>query len=275
MDHPGFPVILITGASSGIGEATARLFARRGYRVALAARRAERLNALVEQIRAAGGQALAVRTDCACQEDVQGLVQRVLDEWGQIDLLFNNAGFGRLDWLENLDPALDIRAQVEVNLTGLIEVTRAVLPHMIARRQGHIINMSSVAGLVPMPTYSVYAATKFGVRGFTDALRREARAYGVQVSGIYPGAVETEFKQHARIRRKTWGGTPARMRLTAEQVAEAVWSLAQRPSRSLILPRLMALGYWLTLVFPGFADWIIDRAFVRRERSPDNVNRKA
>ncbi len=262
------PVILITGASSGIGEATARLFARRGYRVALAARRVERLHALAEEIQGTGGQALVVPTDCACQEDIDSLVQRTLDEWGQIDVLFNNAGFGRLDWLENLDPVEDIEAQIQVNLTGLIQMARAVLPHMIARREGQIINMASVAGLVSMPTYSVYAATKFGVRGFTDALRREARAYGVHVSGIYPGAVETEFKQHARIRRKTWGGTPAGMRLTSENVAEAVWSLVRRPQRCLILPWYMAFGYWLTILFPGLADWIIDRVFVRRERKP-------
>ncbi len=260
------PVIIITGASSGIGEATARLFARQGYRVALAARRFERLQALAEQIRQAGGQALVVCMDCARVEDTRNLARQTLEEWGQIDVLFNNAGFGRLDWLENLDPVEDVEAQVRVNLIGLIQMAQAVLPHMIARRRGHIINMASIAGLLAMPTYSVYAATKFGVRGFTDALRREVGVYGVRVSGIYPGAVETEFKERARIQRKAWRGTPARMRLTSEQVAEAVWGLVRRPRRALVIPWVLNVGAGLATLFPGLTDWMIERFFVKRER---------
>jgi NADP-dependent 3-hydroxy acid dehydrogenase YdfG len=266
MDPLTSPVIIITGASSGIGEAAARLFARRGYRVALAARRLERLEALAGEIRQAGGQALAVPTDCACLEDTRALVEKTLAEWGQIDVLFNNAGFGRLDWLENLDPETDVEAQVKVNLIGLIQMAQAVLPHMIKRRRGRIINMASIAGLVATPTYSVYAATKFGVRGFTDALRREVGVYGVRVSGIYPGGVESEFRQHARVRRKTRVGTPRRLRLTCEQVAEAVWGLVQRPRRALVIPRVMNFGIWLAALFPGLTDRLIEVFFVRRER---------
>ncbi len=266
MSQPSAPVLLVTGASSGIGEATARLFARRGYRVALAARRLERLQALAEEIRQAGGEALVVCSDCTRLEQVQNMVQQTLAEWGRIDVLFNNAGFGRLDWLENLDPVEDIQAQVQLNLIGLIQTAQAVLPHMIARREGHIINMSSVAGLFATPTYSVYAATKFGVRGFTEALRREAAIYGIHVSAIYPGAVETEFKQHARIRRKGWKGTPARLRLTSEQVAEAVWRLVRRPRRALVIPWPLRIGASLANLFPWVADWLIEWFFVRRER---------
>ena len=144
--------MLITGASSGIGAATARLFAQKGYYVVMAARRLERLEALAQEIKAAGGQALAVAADMQKPEDIGALVRTALDAYGQIDVLFNNAGFGRLNWLDNLQPQSDIEAQIDVNILGVIQLTRAVLPHMIARRQGQIINMASVAGFVATPT---------------------------------------------------------------------------------------------------------------------------
>ena len=102
----------------------------------------------------------------------------------------------QLDWLENLDTARDIETQVNVNLLGVIQVTRAVLPYMLKQGYGHIINMSSVAGWIAAPLYTIYSATKFGVRAFTDALRREVSPFGIEVSGIYPGPAETEFGQH-------------------------------------------------------------------------------
>ena len=110
----------------------------------------------------------------------------MLDKFGRIDILFNNAGFGRLDWLERLDPAVDIDSQLDVNLRGLIQVTRVVLPSMLERGSGTIINMSSVSGLIAAPMYSIYAATKYGVRGFTDALRREVAPLAVHVCGHLP-----------------------------------------------------------------------------------------
>src|SRR3990170_4184146 len=197
------PVILVTGASSGIGEATARLFAREGYRVAMGARRLDRLETLANEIQTSGDQALPVAADLTRLEDIQNLVKTTLDHYGQIDVLLNNAGYGRLDWLENLDPVKDIEGQLRINLVAVIQTAREVLPHMIARRSGHIINMASMAGLSAMPTYTIYAASKFGVRGFTEALRREVGVFGIHVSALYPGAVKTEFTEHAGINRKT------------------------------------------------------------------------
>ena len=127
-------VILITGASSGIGADAARLFAKEGCIVVLAARRVDRLTAIAEKIRLSGGQALVVPLDVAEQTQIDDAVQTVLDTFGHIDILFNNAGFGYLDWLERLDPAANIDAQIDVNLRGVIRVTRAVLPSMLARR---------------------------------------------------------------------------------------------------------------------------------------------
>ena len=263
---PGQPVILITGASAGIGAAVARRFAQAGYHTILAARRFDRLTALAQEIRAQGGQATPIAADLSRLEDIQRLAAAALESAGQIDVLFNNAGFGRLDWLDALDPVDDVQGQIELDLLGLIWLTQAVVPHMIERRSGHIINMVSLAGWVAPPTYSIYSAAKFGVRGFTEALRRELIVYGIRVSGIYPGAVDTEFSARARIRRKTGVTTPARMRLTADEVARSVLRLAQRPRRTVILPGYMRWVILLNTLSPALVDWIIRKRFVERER---------
>jgi NADP-dependent 3-hydroxy acid dehydrogenase YdfG len=262
------PVILITGASSGIGEAVARLFGEQGYRVVLAARRMDRLIALSEEIVAKGGQALPVKTDVSNVEEVHSLVKLALDRMNQIDVLFNNAGLGRMGWLEDLDPIQDIQNQVNVNLLGVIQSSRAVLPHFISRRSGHIINMVSVSGYFATPTYSIYAATKFGVRGFTEALRREVGIYNVTVSGIYPGGVQNEFAEKMGAQPKTSLKTPAWLMLTSERVARSVLNLVRRPRRTLILPGMLAPPIWLNILFPGLVDWIIEKRYVKREREP-------
>lgn len=257
-------VVLISGASSGFGADAARLFARAGARVVLSARRVERLEALAAEIRGAGGDALAVPADVSRLDEVEKLVRTVLEQYGQIDILFNNAGFGRLDFLENLDFGRDIETQVEVNLLGVIRLTRLVLPHMLQRRQGHIINMSSVAGWLAAPLYSIYAATKFGVRGFTDALRREVAPFGIFVSGIYPGPAATEFGQHTgqHVAKERFGWFN-RFTLSSEYVARKVVELARRPRRTLIIPwwfrPLIALDWY----FPGLVDWFIVTFFTR------------
>ncbi len=257
-------VVLISGASSGFGADAARLFAREGARVVLSARRVERLEQLAEEIRSAGGQALVVPADVAQQADLERLVRTTLETWGQIDILFNNAGFGRLDFLENLEPARDIETQIRVNLLGVIQLTRLVLPHMLERRQGHIINMSSVAGWLAAPLYSIYAASKFGVRGFTDALRREVAPFGIHVSGIYPGPAATEFGQHTgQHAAKAQFNWFKRFTMSSEYVARKVVEVAKRPRRTLIIPwwfrPLIALDWHL----PGLVDWFIVTFFTR------------
>lgn len=260
------PVIVITGASSGIGEATARLFGEKGYRVALGARRIDRLQRLAEEINAKHGEAFPFQVDLSRLNQLQAFTQAVLDRFGQIDILFNNAGFGRLNWLETLDPEEDIEAMLRVNLVGLIEMTQAVLPHMIQRRKGHIINMASVAGYIATPTYTVYAASKFAIRGFSESLRREVDIFGIRVSLICPGAVKTEFDQHTGAVRKTGIRTPQKLRLTSEEVAWAVYDLVRHPRPVYILPAIMRLAIWANILFPGVVDWVIERRFTRRER---------
>ncbi len=262
------PVILITGASSGIGRACAQLFGtQKGYRVVLAARRLARLEEIANEIRTSGGEALPIATDISQIDQIQRLVEHTLKEYGQIDVLLNNAGFGRTKWLEQLDPTREIELQLQVNLSGVIQTSRAVLPQMIERKSGQIINMASVAGLTGTPTYTIYAATKFGVRGFTEALRREVSIWDIHVTGIYPGSVSTEFQQHMGADRKTGITTPQFLRLTPQDVAQAVYRTVQRPRRMVIIPWFMCFSYWLNLLFPGLMDFVITHTFTKRERN--------
>lgn len=260
------PVMIITGASSGIGAATARLFGGKGYRLVLAARRLERLKELEGQIKAQGGEAFSVETDVSALKSLNSLVDKTLKQYGQIDILFNNAGFGRTKWLEEMDPEKDIALQIQVNLIGLIQLTRQVLPHMMERRSGHIINMGSLGGWVATPTYTVYAASKFAVRGFSDALRREVGVWGIDVSVIYPGGVTTEFASHTGAKRKTGITTPAFLRLSPEDVARTVYALARQPKRGRIIPWVSRFGVWFDYFFAGLNDRLIERTFTRPER---------
>ena len=258
-------VVFITGASSGIGAEAARYFAREGCIVILTARRMEKLEALAREICVAGGQAHPFELDVTDLSQIQQVVQRVLDRFGHIDILFNNAGFGRLKWLESLDPATDIDSMIDTDLRGLIQVTRAVLPSMLARRSGHIINNSSVSGLIGAPLYTIYAATKYGSRGFTEALRREVAPFGIHVSGLYPGPAETEFSQHtggASVKKTL--KLPGWISMSAAYVARRTVGLAKRPRRSLIIPWWFHLVIGFDALFPGIVDWIVVTAFTRR-----------
>jgi len=262
-------VVIVTGASSGIGEATAREFGREGAKVVLAARRVDKLQALAEEINKMGTEAFVVQADLSKLEDIQKLVSETLNKFNRIDILVNNAGFGRLDWLENLDPVKDIQAQIDVNVMGVIQTTRQVLPVMIKQRSGSIINMCSMAGLVATPTYTIYAASKHAVHGFSEALRREVKPWGIDVSLIYPGGVVTEFTQHAGIKRKTNAKTPNFMLLTAEQVAQAVVKLVRKPKRMWIIPWLWSFTVFMNRFLPGVVDNTTINRFTIPEREDE------
>lgn len=264
-------VVIVTGASSGIGEATAREFGREAAKVILAARRVERLEALAQEITEmkTGAETLVVPADLSRLEDIQELVQRTLDRFGRLDVLVNNAGFGRLDWLENLDPKKDIEAQFDVNVLGVVQTTRQALPVMIKQRSGHIINMCSMAGLVATPTYTIYAASKHAVHGFSEALRREVKPWGIHVSMLYPGGVKTEFGEHAGIKRKTKATTPGFLLLSADDVGRAVVQLVRRPRAMRIIPWLWSVTAVLNKLFPSFVDYTTIQKFTIPERADE------
>jgi NADP-dependent 3-hydroxy acid dehydrogenase YdfG len=183
-------VILITGASSGIGEATARHLASTGARVVLGARRTERLEKLVREIRAAGGTAEFTALDVTRLEDFQAFAGSALRSFGQIDVLINNAGVMPLSPLAELKID-EWNRMIDVNVRGVLHGIAAVWPHMTQRRSGHIINVSSVAGFRVWPTSAVYSGTKFAVRAISEGLRLETK--DVRVTIISPGVVESEL----------------------------------------------------------------------------------
>ena len=250
-------VVLITGASSGFGENAARLFAKEGCRVVLSARRLDRLQSIAAEIQAQGGEALAIQVDVGERADIDRMVETVLERYGRIDILFNNAGFGGVNWFENLNPERHIETMIRVNLVGTILVTHAVLPDMFKRRAGHIINMSSVAGLIASPLITTYSASKYGVRAFTDALRREVSPFGIKVSGIYPGPAATEFGKHLeRTTAREQANRSMGGRMTSDYVARCVVAIAKRPRRSLVIPWWFRILTTFETLFPVAADWI-------------------
>jgi len=263
-------VIIITGASSGIGAATARLFGSKGYRVVLSARRQNLLDQLADEIKSKGGEALPIQTDVTKIDDIKNMVAKTLDTWEKIDILFNNAGFGRFGWLENLDPVREIQGQFNVNTLGVILTTQAVLPHMILNKSGHIINMASVAGLVATPTYSIYAASKFAIRGFSQALRREVGVFNIDVSVIFPGGVKTEFAEKSGSKkRKTGISTPRFLVSTPEDIAKIVFRVSLNPKHIVVVPWLMRYSVWLNNMMPNVVDKVMERRFVIPERNLD------
>lgn len=227
-------VIGITGASSGIGEATALACAKAGASVALAARRVDRIDAIAERIEQAGGRALAIPADVGEEEQARGFVERAHRELGRLDGLINNAGVMLLGPIEGA-PTEEWRRMVHANLFGVLYCTHAALPIMRGQGSGDIVNVSSVAGRVARAGSGVYNLTKHGVNAFSEALRQETAGSGVRVTLIEPGAVATELPGHNRpeileqLARRFGGVDP----LHAEDIANAIlYALGQPPNVS-------------------------------------------
>src|SRR6185312_3376014 len=190
-------VIAVTGASSGIGEATALACAEAGAAVSLAARRTERIEELAKRIEDGGGRALATTADVGEEEQARAFVQRTASELGRIDALVNNAGVMLLGPIAGA-PTEEWRRMVHVNVFGVLYCTHAALPVMIEQGAGHIVNVSSVAGRFARAGSGVYNLTKFGVGAFSESLRQELAPLGLRVTLIEPGAVATELPEHNR-----------------------------------------------------------------------------
>lgn len=192
----GGEVAVVTGASSGIGKATAKSLAEEGADVVLAARREGELKELADHINTEGGDALVVPTDVTDESDVQNLVDQTVEEFGGLDILINNAGVMLLEQVEDADSD-NVQQMVDVNLSGLMQLTREALPIMQDQGSGHVVNLSSVAGRKSFPGSSAYSATKFGVNGFSEGLRQEVTGEDdIRVTLIEPGFVDTELAEH-------------------------------------------------------------------------------
>ncbi|AWN23685.1 short-chain dehydrogenase [Deinococcus irradiatisoli] len=245
------PVALLTGASSGIGAAAARELARRGYALVLAARRVEALGALAAELDPSGRHIAAVQADVTRAGDRAHLIAQALERFGRIDALINNAGVSIASgpWWDDPDP-LRVLA---TNLDAPIELTRLVLPAMRARRSGAVVNVASVAGMVAFQ--GMYSASKFGLRGFSLALRRELLGSGVQVSLVSPGFVRTELTARASL------PMPG-----PEIVARAIADVLERPRREVVVPGWYRWPALLDQLAPGLLDGIMPLVRARRYR---------
>jgi NADP-dependent 3-hydroxy acid dehydrogenase YdfG len=233
-------IAIVTGASSGIGAATARELARQGATVVLAARRVGELEAGVQSIHADGGRALAVATDLADVSQVTHLSERAVDAFGQVDVLVNAAGASWSRPLAVTSPE-DVTRMVDVNLLGAIRLTREVVPGMLRRDHGAIVTVGSLAGRVAMEP--LYSATKYGLRGFSLALRRQLAGTGVSASLVSPGNIKTAMTSdmHARM--------PG-----PDLVARAISNLIVRPRREVVIPRVHYSIAWVEQLLPRVAD---------------------
>ncbi|PNY81402.1 SDR family NAD(P)-dependent oxidoreductase [Deinococcus koreensis] len=246
---PYAAVIVLTGAASGIGAATARELSARGYRLVLAARRADPLSALARELDPTGARVIAVPTDVTDDASRRALIGAAHEHFGHVDVLVNNAGVTVEQgwWWDDPDPLRVVR----VNLESPVELTRLVLPQMRSRGSGHIVNIGSVAGRAA--TNGMYSASKFGLRGFSLGLRRELLGSGVEVSLVAPGFVKSEMTARARL------PMPG-----PEVVARAVAGVLERPRREVVVPGAYRALVLLDALLPALADLIVRRIVIAR-----------
>ena len=245
----------------GIGEALARAYADEGARLVLAARSAERLERVVAAL--PKGRALAVPTDLTDSRQIPELVDRALQRFGCVDILVNNAAVGLFSTLSDMD-RMQFQRLFALNVFAPIYLIQTVLPQMKYRRQGQIVNISSVAGYMALPAMGAYSATKFSLRALTDALRVEVKSFGIHVLGVYPGRIRTPFADNAY-----WGTAPERYRsrrggISAERCARAIVAASRKEKRELMVPGALRALVGLSRWFPDTTDRLLARLLARR-----------
>jgi short-subunit dehydrogenase len=265
--------VLITGASQGIGKATAEKFAQQGYNLVLAARHGDRLKAAAEELQTTGTSALAVPTDVRDAQQVHDLVQAALERYGTVDVLINNAGIYCSGPVERF--SLDEWRQViDTNLWGYIHTVQALLPHLLAQGKGTIVNVGSIGGKVPIPYLLPYTTSKFAVTGFTEALHSELSPKGIHVCGIYPNLIRSDFLERAIFEGETAEDAQARRQQheqlvqipvveKPEDVANAIWQ-AVHHRKSEILVGSAHLAAIANGLLPGVTQWVMRKAFQKR-----------
>ena len=255
-------VVVITGASAGIGAALARECSRQGAIVVLAARRRERLDALCAELTAQGGRAVALSTDVADEKQAARLVEEAVQRFGRIDVLVNNAGYGIFGRAEDISPE-EFRRIFAVNLFGVHYACRAAIPVMRRQGSGHIINVSSVSGGVPLPFNSAYCGTKFALNAYSDALGMELRGDNIRVSVVAPGPVATEFLDAAVQKLRLRPGLQRHLLMQSpEKIARVIVGCIRRPRRR-VYPSLL---FWLYVRLYELFPWLMESLLRRGVR---------
>jgi short-subunit dehydrogenase len=246
-------VVVVTGASSGIGRATALAFAKRGATVVVNARRPQPLDELVAACEQAGGRALAMPADVTDADAVDRVASDTVGQFGRVDVWVNNAAVNQYGRFEEV-PLDEWRRVVEINLFGMAHGSRAVLPWMREQGEGVLINVSSVLGKVAAPYQSAYVASKFAIRGLSDAIRQEvADAPGIAVCTVLPGAIDTPLFQRAGnyMGRRV---TAPRPTIAADRVADAILTVARHPRREIVVGASTRMGLVNARIAPGLTE---------------------
>ncbi|HEX6034685.1 MAG TPA: SDR family NAD(P)-dependent oxidoreductase [Anaerolineales bacterium] len=237
---------IVTGASSGIGRATALALAKHGACVALAARRETALSELAREIERLGRKALILPTDVTQHEQVQAMVQGVVAQWGRVDILVSNAGEYIQGSIVDLDPA-DLQRSLDVNYFGGVYCIKAVLPHMLGRKSGHIIAVTSMDGKIGLPPDAPYVSAKFALTGFLEVLRQEVIDHGITVTNVLPGRVDTEMIEHLRF---SWVSP----KISPESVARSIVDAIRKRKPIVIVPPQAKLLYYINAFAPRLSD---------------------
>ena len=252
--------VVITGASSGIGRAAAFEFARRGANLVIGARRGDKLEEVAKECRSFGVKCTPIVADVTKQSDCE----RLIKESGAVDVLINNAGFAYFDAIENAQPD-HLEAMMQTNYFGTVWCTQAVLPQMLARGDGTIVNVASIAGIMGYARMGGYCATKFALIGFSEALRDEVIGRGVRVALVCPGTTDTEFFVKAE-HGKMPGASRLILAVKPERVARAIFDAAEDGKYRRILPPFAALYMRLKEMFPRTAHLFMRRVSGRMEK---------
>ena len=256
------PTALITGASQGIGKATALLFAKKNYNLVITARTKNRLESVAEEIRSLGAQALAITTDVSDRSAVEALINLGIERFGQIDVLINNAGVCMSAPMAKTTIE-DWERIINVNLWGYIYTINTLLPHFLARKQGSIINVGSFGGKVPLPNMTAYCTSKYAITGLTETLRIELEPQGIQVSGIHPSVTNSDFMERAVFRdtnpeqMKQMLSSP--LASQPEDVAKAIWD-AVKHSQAEVVVGSAKVPALLHRLFPGITQGMMQLA---------------
>jgi len=249
-------VIVITGASDGIGAELARQLSAEKPRLVLAARSAERLEAVAQDCRARGAQALVHATDVTDEAQCRALIDRAVDAFGRLDVLVNNAGVSMHAWFEDTTDFSTYERLLRVNFLSCVALTRFALPHL-KKTQGLIVGVSSMAGKTGVPARTAYCASKFAVGGFFEALRIELASSGVAVTMIFPGVVATEIRRHglnADGRTAGVSGLSEEDAMTVQECARQMIGAMRTRRRELVMTGRGRIGMWLKLLAPQVVD---------------------
>ena len=267
------PTVLITGASQGIGKATALLFAQKGYNLVLASRRVAPLTATAQEVQALGTKVLSVPCDVKEAQQVANLVNKALTEYGSIDVLINNAGIYSSGTVEDF-LLEDWHQTIDTNLWGYIHTIHALLPAMIAKGSGTIVNVISIGGKVPIPYLVPYSTSKFALRGLTEAMHSELKPKGIHVCGVYPSVIKSSLMERAIFRGKDEQDIEARRNQLnqvlnipviekPEDVAKAIWYVVKN-QRSEVLVGSAKLSTAAYSLFPGLMQWVFRQGFKQK-----------